>query len=220
MSILSRLAVVAITAASVSTAAAADLVFHQNFEVCWSPAYTKPQFLDVLRTSIEGTAGCLPPQSGNENGISYTICGNANGCGAGVAGCPVVMHAGNFTGDFVAGDFSGPGTIDAIAVPITYMLDAFPIPGSCTLTLSAIVTQHQLDYLMRVDGSNGVHSDDFATPVVGIASYSRSGCASIASLIDPYVATAIANAGAAAGLAIQPALRANSVEKSICPINP
>lgn len=220
MSILFRFVGAIIVAVSMQAAGAADLVFHQNFEVCWSPAYTKPQFLDAMRTSIEGTSGCLAPQSGSDSGITYTICGNVNGCGTGIAGCPVMMHSGSFTGDFVAGDFSGPGSIDPIAVPITYSLDAFPIPGSCTLTLSAIVTQYQLDYLMRSDGSNGVYSDDLAAPVAGIVSYTRSGCTSIASLIDPYVAMAMANAGAAAGAAIEPALRGNTVEKAICPLNP
>lgn len=218
MSLLVRVAVVAVVMLAFSPARAADLVFHQNFDMCWSPAYTKPQFLDAMRSSIDGTIGCLPPTSGNDGTISYTVCGAANGCGTGVPGCPVAMRAGSFSGDFVAGSFSGPGTIDNISVPISYSL--FGFPGSCTLTLSAIVTSHQLDYLMRLDGSNGVYSDDLASPVVDIASYTRSGCDGIASFINPYVAEAIANAEAGASAAIAPALRATTVERAICPLTP
>lgn len=213
-----RFLAIVVAGLSAQAAGAVDLVFHQNFEQCWSPAYTRPQFLDAVRSSIEGTSGCLAPQSGSDSGITYTICGNANGCGTGIAGCAVTMHAGSFTGDFVAGDFSGPGTIDPIPVAISYTL--FGFPGSCTLTLNSIVTSHQLDYLMRGDGSDGVYSDDLATPVVAIASYARSGCDAIASFINPYVATAIANAETGAGLAIEPALRANTVERAVCPLTP
>lgn len=207
------------TLLALQPALAADLVFHNAFEICWSPASTKPQFLDAIRTSIDGTSGCLPPQSGSDASITYTICGNANGCGTGIAGCPVTMRAGTFSGDFSSGAFSGPGTIDPIPVAISYTLSGI-ISGSCTLTLANIVTSHQLDYLMRLDGLDGVHSDDLAAPQVTIASYTRSGCQAIASFIDPYVATAIDNAQAAASLAIEPALRTNTVERSICPLTP
>lgn len=214
MSILFRSASAAIALMMVPPAFAADLVFHQSFEECWSAALTRPVFLDRMRSSIEGTTACIPPQSGSTSGIPYSVCATANGCGSGVAGCPVLIHAGAFSGDFVAGSFSGPGSVDNIAVPINYTL------GSCVLTLGAIVMDFDLDYLMRSDGSNGVHADDLATPVATIASYASSGCAAVASLIAPYIATAIVNAQDSTAAAIQPALRANTVGQSVCPLTP
>lgn len=198
-------------------AAAADLVSHNGFEICFATAVSKAAFVTAMRNSIEGGMSCLPPQSGSSGGATYTACNTANGCGTGVPGCPVTIHSGAFTGDFMTGAFTAPGTVDNIPIPITYNIG---IPGSCTLTLSAIVTKYDLDYLMRLDGLDGVYSDDLATPTATIVSYTRTGCAILNAFIEPAIAGAITAAQDGMGAAIEPTLRTNTVERAVCPISP
>jgi len=195
---------------------AADLVHHHGFETCWSPALDKPQFLTAMRTSIDGKTGCIPPQSGNESGVAYTVCNVANGCGSGVPGCAVVLQAGVFSGDFVAGSFAAPGTASNIAAP----LDA-GFFGSCTVNITAITLTYTLDYLMRVDGIDGVYTDDLQTPAVDIVSYaSNNNCnALIGAAIASYLPQAIVSAETGAASAIEPSLRANTLERAICPLS-
>lgn len=201
---------------NVCGALAADLVHHDGFETCWSAALTKPQFLDELRESIDGKTGCIPPQSGNQSGIDYTICDVANGCGAGIAGCPVALQASAFSGDFLAGSFSAPGTASNVAVPINA-----GFLGSCTLDITAITLTYGIDYLMRIDGIDGVHTDDMQAPVVDITSQSTSNnCnALIGAFIATYIPQAIVAAEASAAEAIEPELRSRTVERSICPLS-
>lgn len=212
---LTRAALVATTWCA-THAGAADLVFHQGFETCWSPALTKPQFLTAVRTSIDGQGSCIPPVSGNQSGVAYAICSVANGCGNGVAGCAVALQADAFSGDFAGGSFTGPGTASTIAVPI----DASFL-GTCTLTISAISIAYALDYLMRDDGTDGVFTDDLLTPQVDIVSYtSNNNCnALIAGAIASYLPQAIASAQSGAATAIEPGLRADTLERSICPLS-
>jgi hypothetical protein len=207
-------AIACVCAANMATAA--DLVYHHGFETCWVAAQTKPQFLATIRTSVDGTSSCIPPQSGSEPPITYTACNNANGCGVGIPGCPVALQAGAFSGDFVTGHFSAPGTASNINVPISTNL-----LGSCTLNLTGITLSYTLDYLMQTDGTDGVHSSDLLTPVVDIVSYTATNnCNSlIAALIDSYVPQAIDGAETNAAAAIEPGLRANTLERSICPLS-
>lgn len=200
----------------VSGASAADLVYHQGFETCWVAALTKPQFLATLESSIDGTAACIPSQSGSESGVSYSICAIPNGCGAGMNGCPVVLAAGAFSGNFNLGQFSAPGTTNNIAVPVT--TDVF---GACTINITNVALQYQLDYLLRSDGIDGVYAEDMQVPVVDISSYnSTNNCnAILQGFISTYTPQAIAQAEASAALAIEPALRANTVEQSVCPLS-
>ena len=151
------------------SAAAADLVHHDGFETCWSPALTKPQFLAALRADIDGNSGCIPPQSGNQSGFAYTICNAANGCGSGVPGCPVALQAGPFSGDFIAGSFAAAGTASNIAAPITVA-----VLGTCTLNITGITLTYTLDYLMRTDGTDGVYTDDMQVPLVDITNFASS----------------------------------------------
>jgi hypothetical protein len=193
---------------------AADLVFHQGFETCWVNALNKAQFLESVRSSVDGTSACLPPQSGSVSGFGYTIC--SNGCGTGNPGCAVAVQANSFTGDFLAGQFSGPGTASNIVVPINTA-----VLGSCTLNLSNIVLGYALDYLMQVDGVDGVHTADMLGPAVNIVSYASSNDCNpvLAGLIASYTPQAIEQAEAAAAEAIEPGLRADTLDRSICPLS-
>lgn len=197
-------------------ALAADLVHHHGFETCWSPALDKAQFLTAMRTSIDGRTGCIPPQSGNQSGVPYTVCNVTNGCGSGVPGCVVGLQAGVFSGDFVAGSFVAPGSASTIAAP----LDA-GIFGSCTVNITAITLTYTLDYLMRTDGSDGVYTDDLLRPLVDIVSYaSNNNCnALIGAALASYLPQAIASAEAGAAAAIDPVLRTNTLERAICPLS-
>lgn len=195
---------------------AADLVQHHGFETCWSPALDKARFLTAMRTSIDGRTGCIPPQSGSESGVAYTVCNVTNGCGSGVPGCAVGLQAGAFSGDFVAGIFAAPGTASNIAAP----LDA-GFFGSCTVNITAITLTYALDYLMRTDGTDGVYTDDLQTPVVDIVSYSsNNNCnALIGAAIASYLPQAIAIAETGAASAIDPSLRTHTLERAICPLS-
>lgn len=203
-------------AALAGPARAAELFFHQGFETCWSTAASKAQFLESVRSSIDGTSACIPPQSGNQSGIAYTVCSNANGCGAGVAGCPVAVQAGAFTGDFTGGHFVGPGTASNIVVPITTTGQ-----GSCNLNLTGITLSYTLDYLMQGDGVDGVYSSDMLTPAVAIIAYdTNNNCNPVlAGLISSFVPQAIGQAEVATAAAIEPDLRADTLERSICPLS-
>lgn len=198
-------------------ASAADLLFHQGFETCWVPGKTKAQFLEAMRTSIDGTSTCIPKQSGNESGFNYTVCGNANGCGTGIEGCAVSISAGTFSGDFLAGHFVAPGSAANIVVPIT-------ITGvtSCSVNLNDITLGYTLDYLMQTDGTDGVYSSDLMPPSVAINNYNlvNGNCnATLFSLIAGSVESAVSAAEDDAAAAIEPALRANTLEQSVCPLS-
>jgi hypothetical protein len=143
------------------------LLMHNGFEACWVSAKTKPQFLELVRASIDGTTACIPVQSGSQSGIGYTICNVANGCGAGLAGCVVSMQAGPFSGDFVAGHFTGPGTTSDISVPVTTT-----VFSPCTISLTAISLGYTLDYLMQTDGSE-VSTARTVDSAVAIGSYAH-----------------------------------------------
>lgn len=198
-------------------ASAAELLFHQGFETCWVPGQTKTQFLETVRSSIDGTSACIPAQSGSQTGVSYTVCATANGCGAGVEGCPVSISAGSFSGDFANGLFTGPGTAANITVPIT--TNIFP---SCSISLNAISLGYTLDYLMQTDGIDGVYSVDLMPPGVVISNYMLTNIdcdAILFSLIGSNVATAITGAEANASAAIEPGLRADTLGQSVCPLS-
>ena len=217
MSRLMRFVFAGMAGLAAGSASAADLVAHHGFEICWATAIAKPVFLTAMRSSIEGGTSCFPPQTGSMSGISYTACNTPNGCGSGLTGCPVTLHSAAFSGNFMTGAFTAPGTVENIAIPITY--SSFLGSGSCSLTLSAIVTRYDLDYLLRLDGIDGIYSDDLATPVATIVSYTKAGCNELGAVIDPAIAGAVTSAQEAIGVAIDPALRSNTVERAVCPIS-
>ena len=201
---------------SASPVAAGDLLIHDGFETCWVTAKTKPQFLESIRTSINGTTACIAPQSGSESGVGYTICQATNGCGSGVDGCAVTMQAGTFSGNFVTGEFAGPGSANNIAIPVTTTA-----LGNCTINLTGITLGFSLDYLMQTDGTDGVYSVDLMPPGVSITNYATSNnCSSFLSgLIASYVPQAIAAAEANAASTIEPDLRVDTLAQSVCPLS-
>ncbi len=206
-----------VLAASASPVAVADLLIHDGFETCWVTAKTKPQFLESIRTSIDGTSACIPAQSGNQTGIDYTVCSATNGCGIGISGCPVSITAGAFSGDFAAGHFTGPGSAANIIVPITTSL--FP---ACSISLNTITLGYTLDYLMQTDGVDGVYSINLMPPAVAISNYvlSNIDCnATLFSLISGNVAAAVSAAEANVAAAIEPRLRTDTLEQSVCPLS-
>lgn len=207
---------VLVSASIPAAAVAGNLVFHQGFEVCWVDAMSKPAFLQTLESSIDGTTACIPSSSGSQSGIEYTICAISNGCGAGVNGCPVVLSAGSFAGNFNLGQFTAPGTSNNIAVPVTTSLF-----GACTINITDVLLAYDLDYLMQADGIDGVHAEDMQLPSVSISSYnSTNNCNPVLQgFISSYTPQAIEQAEASAALAIEPALRANTVEQSVCPLS-
>lgn len=211
MSNLLRFAFAGMAGFAAGSVSAADLIAHQGFEICWATAVSKPTFLTAMRGSIDGGSTCIPPQSGTSGGVTYNACSAANGCGTGVPGCPVTIHSAEFAGDFQTGAFSAPGTVDNISIPISLV----GLPISCTLTLSAIVTRYDIDYLMQVDGLDGVYTDDLAAPVATILSYTRSGC----DLLGAVPPGAITAAQDAMGAGIESPLRTATVERAICPLS-
>lgn len=202
--------------AAADRAFAGNLVFHSGFETCWVEAVSKPQFLQSMEASIDGTTACIPSQAGVEQGVGYTVCAIPNGCGSGVDGCPVVLESGAFAGNFQAGDFNAPGSTGDIAIPLTTT-----VFGACTINLTNVVLAYQLDYLMQIDGTDGVHTEDMQTPTVDIISYSTTdNCNPVLDgFIASYLPQAIAGAETAAAQAIDPGLRADTLEQSICPLS-
>ena len=205
-----------LSAVAVSSASATGLLMHNGFETCWASSKTKAQFLDLMRLSIDGTTACIPPRSGSQSGIGYTICDTTNGCGSGVAGCAVSMQAGTFSGDFTGGHFTAPGTASNISIPVTTT-----VFSPCTINLTGISLGYTLDYLMQTDGTDGVYSDDMSTPAVAISNYATSNNCNpvLASLIAGYVPQAIAAAETNASAAIEPDLRADTLDRSVCPLS-
>ena len=208
-------AIVSMTA-FVGSASASDLLIHDGFETCWVSAKTKPQFLEAIRTSIDGTTACIPPRSGNQSGIGYTICQTTNGCGSGINGCGVTIQAATFAGNFNTGAFTSSGSASNISVPVTTTA-----LGNCTINLTGISLGYSLDYLMQTDGTDGVYSADLMPPVVSITNYAtNNNCnALLSGVIASYVPQAIAAAEANAASTIEPGLRADTLTQSVCPLS-
>jgi hypothetical protein len=207
----------ALFACLMAPATAGDLLIHDGFETCWVSAQTKAQFLESVRSSIDGSSACIPALTGNQSGIDYTVCAAANGCGAGIEGCPVILGAGTFSGDFLAGSLSGPGSAADIVVPITTSI--FP---ACSVRLNAISLDYELDYLMRLDGVDGVYSDDMMAPSVTISNYTLTNIncnGTLFALIGGNVATAVSAAEGNVAATIEPGLRTDTLDRSVCPLS-
>jgi len=135
-----------------------ELVSHNGFEACWSKAITKTQFLGLLKSTIDGTTGCILyvayPDPGS--GFNWEIC-NTPACPGNLPGCPVTLRAGTFSGDFGTGaytaGFSGPGTTDDISMPATYYNDV--TGGNCTLKLTNLTQTYSPFVYVQPDGNNG-----------------------------------------------------------------
>ena len=198
-----------------------ELVMHNGFEACWSTALTRPQFLDLLRSGIDGHTGCVPRSDGTATlpapfgTVAYTACATP-ACPGGTIGCPVTTHAGTFSGDFATGIFSGPGSADNVQVPVT--ITGF---GTCTLTLSNIVLAFAPAYVFDPDGNRGVYAS--ALVQAGVTStyvLSASGgpqCGLLPGVVEPQLHPQL-DATASAAYAEQ--LTATTVGQSVCPLVP
>lgn len=210
-SILCRCAV--LTGLLAGNAVAGDLIDHNGFEACWTHAITKAQFLDAMKTAIDGVESCVPLQ---DLGSGVTACYTMACAGGTAVGCPVTTHASGFTGTFVAGtsEFSSAGTADNIVIPVS-------APYSCSVTLSNISLTYTLDYTMTIDGNSGLYAASLDQSVLAIApGYNANGpgaCATLASSFATLFQPQVETQGAAAILALE---APTTVDESVCPLTP
>lgn len=214
-------AVVLAGASALAPAQGVDsLLMHNGFEACWSTALTKPQFLDLLRSGVDGRTGCVPPSSGTVTlpgfgPVAYTACATP-ACPGAVPGCPVTTHAGTFSGDFATGIFSGPGSADDVQVPVTSA-----VFGTCMLTLSNIVLTFAPAYVFDPDGNSGVYASALVQASVNSTyALSASGgplCGFLPGVVEPQLGPQL---DAAASAAYADQLTATTVGQSVCPLVP
>jgi len=133
-----------------------ELISHNGFEACWPKAITKPQFLSLLKSTIDGTTACILYVAYTDAGYNWDICSTST-CQGNMGACPVTLHAGTFNGDFgpgaYAASFSAPGTTDDINVPVNYYNES--TGGTCTLKLSNLTQTYSPLVYIQPDGNNG-----------------------------------------------------------------
>jgi len=195
------------------------LIGHKSFEACWSKAVSKPTFLGLVGSNVEGNTACIPPFAFSAfNGttfVQYNVCYTA-ACPGGTVGCPITTHTGVFSdGDnFGAGQFSATGTAD------NFTLAGVSGFGTCNYSASGITTSYASDYIFTDDGNHGDYAallNSFtATPTnVGLSGAgSDPNCGLSATYLYPYF-SAYATLGMSAGL--QQKLQSPTVGKSVCP---
>lgn len=158
-----------LAASAGSAQSAADLVIHNGFEACWSKAITTAQFFALMKSTVDATTACMPefPYTDADSGFTYDTC-NTAACPNNQTGCPVALNAGYFSGNFVTGIFSGPGSTDNISIPVSYSDGA--TSGTCTITFTNIALFYQTPFSIRPDGNNGAYMASFlvATPDFGL----------------------------------------------------
>lgn len=208
------------TVVAPANAQAGDLVAHNGFEACWSLALTKPQFLSLLQSSIEGQTYCIAPSSGTLSGSvsgTYTAC-DTPACSGGVHGCPVTLHSGAWTGDFAAGSFSGPGSADDVVVPVSYDVG---FSGTCNVTISGIGLNYAAGYAEQADGNNGDYLVALNEATVTVTGYTAGGsdpvCTVAASQVGPQAVSQAQTTGSAL---LTDQLTTATVGKSLCPLTP
>jgi hypothetical protein len=188
-----------------------DLIDHNGFEACWSQVIPKPAFLFQLYSSIEGTTGCITARHGNP-----AICEMAT-CAANVAGCPITLHAGVFSGDFVTGSFDGPGSVDNFSTQVT--LNGL----TCLATVSNMTLAYAPTYSLQVDGNNGAYTAALNAPVQVSVDRTRiaiSGGAACDASGNTYADFVLQELGTAASNTVVVALQPATVGESICPLSP
>jgi len=196
-----------------------DLIGHKGLEACWSKAVSKPTFLGLVGSNVEGNTACIPPFAFNFfNGttfVQYSVCYTA-ACPGGNLGCPITTHTAAFSdgGNFGAGQFSATGTAD------NFTLAAVGSFGTCNYSASGITTSYASDYIFTDDGNSGDYAALFnsftATPTnVGLGGAgSDPNCGISVNYLYPYL-FAYATLGMSAGL--QQKLRNPTVGQSVCP---
>jgi len=190
-----------------------DLVSHNGFEACWSKAITKPQFLGLLKSAIDGTTGCILYVGYTDSGFDWQMCPNP-ACAGGVGGCPVTLHAGAFTGDFATGQFSGSGTADDISVDMFY---SGVTSGTCTLKFTNLTQTYSPFFYVEPDGNSGDHMYglDPLTPTWNTHNSSSAdpNCAAQASKVFFYVQETVR-------VQAQVGFYYGAVDQSVCPLTP
>jgi hypothetical protein len=212
------LGLLAASACSTAQMGSPELVSHNGFEACWSKAITKPQFLSLLKSTIDGTLGCILYASYADAGFNWEIC-NTPACPNMSGGCPVTLRAGTFSGDFAPGaytaGFSGPGTTDDISIPVTYYNDV--TGGSCTLKLTNLTQTYSPFVYVLPDGNNGdnIWGMDFLTVTFDthVASSADSNCLT-------QEQTLISYAQSAASIQSAIPLFDAVADESVCPLTP
>jgi hypothetical protein len=191
-----------------------DLVSHDGFEACWPKAITKPQFLGLLKSAIDGTTGCMLYVAYADSGFNWQMC-LTPACPGGVGGCPVTLRAGTFNGNFATGAFSGPGTTDDVSVDMYYSNDV--TGGTCTLKLTNLTQTYSPSFYIQPDGNNGDY-------MAGLDPQALTFDTLDASSLDP---TCLSQATSVSGYAqdvvrgeSQLALYYTAVDKSVCPLTP
>lgn len=215
----SPIALAALLLTAALPASAGDLVIHNGFEACWSQAVTKPQFLGALQTAIDGATSCIQSQTATDTntGVTYTVCGQTQ-CG-GSAGCPVVLHAGSFTGDFGTGQFNATGTADDIVASVAYSGGIFP-PGACSITISAIALAYAPSYDAGADGNDGAYMASLIAPGVSITSFNAAGSDAACTYLAGSYGSALKTQAEAAANTLVVSLLAPTVGESVCPLLP
>jgi len=201
-----------------------DLVIHNGFEDCWSQALTKPAYLTLLQSSLEGQTGCIPQSSGTTTisgfgDVNYTAC-YTTACPGGNIGCPVTVHSGPFSGDFGSGAFSAPGTADNVSAPV--MLSG-ALSDTCTITASNIALTYSPYFHITPDGNSGDYMA-YLTPAsaVTITSDNFSGSDFDCTLAASSSVTSQINTDAETVATAQmvSTLDTTAVALSVCPLTP
>jgi len=212
------LGLLAASVCSTAQMGAPELISHNGFEACWPKAITKPQFLTLLKSTIDGTTACILYVAYTDAGYNWDICSTST-CQGNMGACPVTLHAGTFNGDFGPGaftaSFSGPGTTDDINVPVNYYNDV--TGGTCTLKLGNLTQTYSPLFYIQPDGNNGDYIWGMDALNVGFATVSPSSadpmCLTQANTVTFY-------AQSAATIQTTNALFDAVPDQSVCPLTP
>jgi len=191
-----------------------DLIIHNGFEACWSTAITKPQFLGLLKSTIDGRIACILYVSYAQSGFNWEIC-NTPACPNNVGGCPVTLRAGTFNGDFGTGAFSAPGTTDDITVPVTYYNDM--TFATCTLKLTNLTQTYSPFVYVQPDGNNG----DYMAGMDALSvMFDTVGASSADPMCSSQAPTLFSYAQSVASIESTIALYGAIPGESVCPLTP
>jgi predicted outer membrane repeat protein len=193
---------------------AVDLIGHKGYEECWSKALTKPGFLDLIQSDIEGNVACLPPIF--TTATNYAC--NTAACPGGAMGCPLTTQASAFgvNGSFSDGNFSAAGSVSDVSVPVT-------LGGSynCTIKASGIATSYTPSYVFTDDGNFGEYAallNRFeVTLTVNSLSSTDVNCGVYAAVVGPMFTN---NAQAAVASSLRQKLQDSTIGQSVCPKSP
>lgn len=198
-----------------------DLVNHNGFEACWSRALTEPDFLLLHSATIEGAPGCLLANPGGDP----EIC-TASMCAGGVPGCPITLHAGQFS-TYLINLVGGYMEIDATSGldPFSGSLNTSGL--SCTFNVintTNVVASYGLHYPLQLDGNNGYYTTALSlgtVSVTGLTSNDVTITGGITcSFLNPGTAFFTNSLSQAIAESIPMVLPPATVGQSLCPLTP